>query len=80
MLSKPTFEVDLIKAGGKTLSFTCSYTADEHPEGEEQEEGQWLLLLLPLPKNPPFSDMFSPVLSPAPLTPFFQRTSSPLTR
>jgi len=38
MLSKPTFEVDLIKAGGKTLSFTCSYTADEHPEGEEQEE------------------------------------------
>ena len=63
MLSKPTFEVDLIKAGGKTLSFTCSYTADEHPEGEEQEEGRWILLLLFLPIIPPFSVLFSPVLS-----------------
>lgn len=39
MLSKPTFEVDLIKPGGKTLSFTCSFTEnDPHPESEPQEE------------------------------------------
>ena len=39
MLSKPTFEVDLIKPGGKTLSFTCSYVQeDEHPEGQEPDE------------------------------------------
>ena len=38
MLSKPTFEVDLIKAGGKTLSFTCSFVGEEeHPEGQEAE-------------------------------------------
>lgn len=38
MLSKPTFEVDLIKAGGKTLSFTCSFVGEEeHPEGQEGE-------------------------------------------
>jgi len=40
MLSKPTFEVDLIKPNGKTLSFTCSYTRDDElPEGEQHEEG-----------------------------------------
>ena len=39
MLSKPTFEVDLIKPGGKTLSFTCSFVHDEeHPEGQEPDE------------------------------------------
>lgn len=39
MLSKPTFEVDLIKTNGKTLSFTCSYTRDDqHPEGQEEQE------------------------------------------
>ena len=39
MLSKPTFEVDLIKPGGKTLSFTCSYVQEEeHPEGQEAED------------------------------------------
>jgi len=39
MLSKPTFEVDLIKPGGKTLSFTCSYTQMEmDPEGEPEED------------------------------------------
>jgi len=38
MLSKPTFEVDLIKSNGKTLSFTCSYTRDDEiPEGEQEE-------------------------------------------
>jgi len=40
MLSRPNFEVDLIKPGGKTLSFTCSYVNPEEA-GEEanQEEG-----------------------------------------
>jgi len=39
MLSKPTFEVDLIKPGGKTLSFTCSFVhEEEHPEGQEPDE------------------------------------------
>jgi len=41
MLSKPAFEVDLIKAGGKTVSFSCSYTKDEeHPEAGGQEEAE----------------------------------------
>ena len=73
MLSKPTFEVDLIKAGGKTLSFTCSYTADEQPEGEEQEEGRWSLL----DKEHGQSHAIpAPAPAPAPLTPCFQPTSS----
>ena len=37
MLSKPSFEVDLIKPGGKTLSFTCNYVhPDQVPEGQEE--------------------------------------------
>jgi len=37
MLSRPNFEVDLIKPGGKTLSFTCSYVHPEsNPEGQEE--------------------------------------------
>merc|ERR1719427_2585378 len=37
MLSKPSFEVDLIKSGGKTLSFTCNYVhPDQAPEGQEE--------------------------------------------
>lgn len=40
MLSQPTFEVDIIKTNGKTLSFTCSYTQPEdqaeQPQGEEE--------------------------------------------
>jgi len=39
MLSKPTFEVDLIKSGGKTLSFTCSYVYPESNPEAGQEEG-----------------------------------------
>jgi len=40
MLSKPNFEVDLIKPGGKTLSFSCSYVYPENnPEAGQQEEG-----------------------------------------
>jgi len=38
MLSKPNFEVDLIKSGGKTLSFSCSYVYPEaNPEGGQEE-------------------------------------------
>lgn len=38
MLSRPNFEVDLIKATGKTLSFTCSYVSpEETPEGAQEE-------------------------------------------
>jgi len=41
MLSRPTFEVDIIKTGGKTLSFTCSYTQQEEPQpGQPQEEAE----------------------------------------
>ena len=37
MLSQPEFEVDLIKPGGKTLSFTCNYlNPQENPEGGEE--------------------------------------------
>ena len=39
MLSRPNFEVDLIKSGGKTLSFTCSYVYPEANTEGEQEEG-----------------------------------------
>jgi len=39
MLSRPNFEVDLIKTGGKTLSFTCSYVSPEENPEETQEEG-----------------------------------------
>ena len=61
MLSKPTFEVDLIKPGGKTLSFTCSYVQEEeHPEGQEAEdEGEeTTAIFLRTPKNS-FSDVFA---------------------
>jgi len=40
MLSRPNFEVDLIKKGGKTLSFSCSFVGpEEGQEGGSQEEG-----------------------------------------
>lgn len=39
MLSRPNFEVDLIKAGGKTLSFTCSYVYPEANSEAEEAEG-----------------------------------------
>lgn len=35
MLSRPNFEVDIVKSNGKTLSFTCNYV---HPE-EMQQDG-----------------------------------------
>lgn len=39
MLSRPNFEVDIVKSGGKTLSFTCSYIhPEEQAEGEEAQE------------------------------------------
>jgi len=38
MLSRPNFEVDIVKANGRTLSFSCSFLSpDEAPEGQEQE-------------------------------------------
>jgi len=40
MLSRPNFEVDIIKTNGKTLSFTCSFSApdetEQPPQGEEE--------------------------------------------
>ncbi len=40
MRSKPNFEVDIVKPGGKTLSFTCSYIYEhDGPEKAAQEEG-----------------------------------------
>lgn len=38
MLSRPTFEVDIIKSNGKTLSFTCSYTQQEEQQQAQNEE------------------------------------------
>jgi len=35
MLSRPNFEVDIVKSNGKTLSFTCSYI---HPEEQSQDQ------------------------------------------
>lgn len=38
MLSRPNFEVDIVKSNGRTLSFSCSYiSADEMPEGQDQQ-------------------------------------------
>merc|ERR1719516_488776 len=37
MLSKPSFEVDIIKSNGRTLSFTCSYTHQEEPQAGQQQ-------------------------------------------
>lgn len=40
MLSKPTFEVDIVKSNGQTLSFTCSYVHGDEapPEAEGQDD------------------------------------------
>ena len=41
MMSKPNFEVDIVKSSGRTLSFTCSYLhPDEQQGGEEQGPGE----------------------------------------
>ena len=39
MKSKPNFEIDIVKPGGKTLSFSCSYIMNEGemPEGQAEE-------------------------------------------
>ena len=34
MMSRPNFEVDIVKSNGKTLSFTCTYV---HPDEMAQE-------------------------------------------
>jgi len=40
MLSRPNFEVDIVKSNGRTLSFTCSYVHPEEmsPEAEAQDD------------------------------------------
>lgn len=40
MMSRPNFEVDIVKSNGRTLSFTCTYVhPDEMPQdGEGQED------------------------------------------
>ena len=38
MLSRPNFEVDIVKPGGKTLSFSCSYIHPEEQSGEADAE------------------------------------------
>ena len=40
MRSKPDFEVDIVKAGGQTLSFTCSYIAEMGQQQSEEEVGE----------------------------------------
>ena len=40
MRSKPDFEVDIVKAGGQTLSFTCSYIAEVGQQQPEEEAGE----------------------------------------
>ena len=37
MKSKPNFEVDIIKPDGKTLSFSCSYIAEQDEQGSQEE-------------------------------------------
>ena len=39
MKSRPNFEVDIVKSDGKTLSFSCSFIADQEQQGGQQEEG-----------------------------------------
>jgi len=38
MLSRPNFEVDVVKTGGKTLSFSCSFIHPEEQSGEADAE------------------------------------------
>jgi hypothetical protein len=37
MKSKPNFEVDIVKPDGKTLSFSCSYIAEQDEQGSQEE-------------------------------------------
>ena len=38
MLSKPNFEVDIIKTNGKTLSFSCSFVPPPEPQDVQGKE------------------------------------------
>jgi len=38
MMSRPNFEVDIIKANGRTLSFTCAYVHPDMQEGGGETE------------------------------------------
>ena len=42
MMSRPNFEVDIIKANGRTLSFTCAYVHPDMQEGGGETEGSLL--------------------------------------
>jgi hypothetical protein len=49
MMSRPNFEVDIVKSNGKHLSFTCSYLHPEEQQGgEEQGPGPLIRLRLSL--------------------------------
>ena len=37
MMSRPNFEVDIVKSNGKHLSFTCSYLHPEEQQGGEEQ-------------------------------------------
>ena len=40
MKARPNFEVDIVKANGKTLSFSCSFVPPpDEVEGQQSEEG-----------------------------------------
>ena len=52
MLSRPNFEVDIVKGNGRTLSFSCSFlSADDAPEGQEQEFGTFHIFSELKPRN-----------------------------
>merc|ERR1712096_342552 len=38
MKSKPNFEVDIVKSGGKTLSFSCSFVTPPDPQDMQGQQ------------------------------------------
>ena len=49
MKSKPNFEVDIVKSGGKTLSFSCSFAPpqDLQDPQAQSEEGYGKMIGMP---------------------------------
>lgn len=48
MKSRPNFEVDIVKADGTTLSFSCGFIHQHDMEQEAAKEegfGNWLIIL-----------------------------------
>jgi hypothetical protein len=69
MMSRPNFEVDIVKSNGRTLSFTCSYLHPEEQQGgEEQGPGQTLFTTGLYQINP--SKTIFPVLAIYAYTPY----------